>query len=68
MHDTTKLPDHYALVSPQDFSDRMNEYWTRPRSDGGLDVVFQEVVHLVRTEEAEVAKLQCSKERPDEHP
>jgi hypothetical protein len=24
-----------------------------------LDVVFQEVVHLVRTEEAEVAKLQC---------
>ena len=37
MHDTTKLPDHYALVSPQDFSDRMNEYWTRPRSDGGLE-------------------------------
>jgi hypothetical protein len=29
-------------------------------------VVFQEVVHLVRTEEAEVAKLQCSTERPDE--
>jgi len=33
-----------------------------------LDVVFQEVVHLVRTEEAEVAKLQCSTERPDEQP
>src|SRR6185369_2966209 len=31
-------------------------------------VVFQEVVHLVRTEEAEVAKLQCSTERPDEQP
>src|SRR3954464_7540615 len=33
-----------------------------------LGVGFQEVVHLVRTEEAEVAKLQCSTERPDEHP
>jgi hypothetical protein len=33
-----------------------------------LDVGFQEVVHLVRTEEAEVAKLQCSTERPDEQP
>lgn len=33
-----------------------------------LAVGFQEVVHLVRTEEAEVAKLQCSTERPDEHP
>ena len=31
-------------------------------------MVSQEVVHLVRTEEAEVAKLQCSKERPDERP
>src|SRR5260221_11991939 len=30
-----------------------------------LVVGFQEVVHLVRTEEAEVAKLQCSTERPD---
>jgi hypothetical protein len=28
--------------------------------DRPLGVVFQEVVHLVRTEEAEVAKLQCS--------
>ena len=27
-----------------------------------LDVVFQEVVHPVRTEKAEVAKLQCSRE------
>src|SRR6202140_460540 len=27
-----------------------------------LDVVFQEVVHPIRTEEAEVAKLQCSRE------
>ena len=33
-----------------------------------LAVGFQEVVHLVRTEEAEVAKLQCSTERPDEQP
>jgi hypothetical protein len=33
-----------------------------------LVAVFQEVVHLVRTEEAEVAKLQCSTERPDEQP
>lgn len=33
-----------------------------------LDVSFQEVVHLVRTEEAEVAKLQNSLERPDEQP
>lgn len=33
-----------------------------------LDVVFQEVVNLVRTQEAEVAKLQCSTERPDEQP
>jgi hypothetical protein len=31
-------------------------------------VSFQEVVHLVRTEEAEVAKLQCSPEGPDEQP
>ena len=30
--------------------------------DHALAVVFQEVVHLVRTEEAEVAKLQCSRE------
>jgi hypothetical protein len=37
MHDTIKLPDHYALVSPQDFSDRMHDYWTKPRSDGGLE-------------------------------
>src|SRR5438105_14087469 len=36
--------------------------------DHALAVVFQEVVHLVRTEEAEVAKLQCSTERPDEQP
>jgi hypothetical protein len=35
---------------------------------GTLDVGFPEVVHLVRTEEAEVAKLQCSTERPDEQP
>lgn len=35
---------------------------------GGLAVSFQEVVHLVRTEEAEVAKLQFSTERPDEQP
>ena len=33
-----------------------------------LDVGFQEVVHPVRTEEAEVAKLQRSTEGPDEHP
>lgn len=33
-----------------------------------LDVVFQEVVHLVRTQEAEVAKLQRSTECPDEQP
>lgn len=33
-----------------------------------LDVVFQEVVHPIRTEEAEVAKLQCSKEGPDGRP
>ena len=33
-----------------------------------LDVGFQEVVHLVRTEEAEVAKLQYTTERPDEQP
>src|SRR5205823_7176279 len=33
-----------------------------------LAVVFQEVVHLVRAEEAEVAKLQSSTERPDEQP
>jgi hypothetical protein len=31
-------------------------------------VVFQEVVHLVRTQEAEVAKLQCSPKKPDEQP
>ena len=37
-------------------------------SNARLGVGFQEVVHLVRTEEAEVAKLQCSTERPDEHP
>jgi hypothetical protein len=30
-----------------------------------LGVFFQELVHLVRTVEAEVVKLQCSKERPD---
>lgn len=33
-----------------------------------LDVNFQEVVHLVRTQEAEVAKLQRSTECPDEQP
>ena len=33
-----------------------------------LAVGFQEVVHLVRTEEAEVAKLQRFTERPDEQP
>lgn len=33
-----------------------------------LVVSFREFVHLVRTEEAEVAKLQCSTERPYEHP
>ena len=42
--------------------------WVRRLSVCRLDVGFQEVVHLVRTEEAEVAKLQCSTERPDEHP
>ena len=31
-----------------------------------LETSFQEVVHLVQTEEAEVAKLQCSTETPDE--
>src|SRR5712672_463994 len=36
--------------------------------DHALGVGFQEVVHLVRTEEAEVTKLQCSTERPDEQP
>ena len=36
--------------------------------DHALGVGFQEVVHLVRTEEAEVTKLQCSPERPDEQP
>src|SRR3954451_23166663 len=48
-----------------------------PYTDGGywrngnameLGVGFQEVVHLVRTEEAEVAKLQRFTERPDEQP
>jgi len=33
-----------------------------------LAVGFQEVVHLVRTEDAEVAKLQRFTERPDEQP
>src|SRR6202022_3535728 len=40
----------------------------KTRQNKTLDVGFQEVVHLVRTEEAEVAKLQCSTERPDEQP
>jgi transposase len=31
-------------------------------------VSFQEVAHLVRSEDAEIAKLQCSTERPDEQP
>jgi hypothetical protein len=38
------------------------------RLSRGLAVGFQEVVHLVRTEEAEVAKLQRFTERPDEQP
>ena len=35
---------------------------SRRHSKCGLDLDFQEVVHPVRTEEAEVAKLQCSAE------
>lgn len=31
-------------------------------------LVSREIVHLVLTEEAELAKLQCSKEKPDKHP
>jgi hypothetical protein len=38
------------------------------KSHPALAVVFQEVVHPIRTEEAEVAKLQCSTEdRMDVH-
>jgi transposase InsO family protein len=38
------------------------------RAASALAVVFQEVVHPIRTEEAEVAKLQCSTEdRMDNH-
>ena len=33
-----------------------------------LDVSFQEVVHPVRTEEAEVVEASCNPEGPDEHP
>jgi tetratricopeptide (TPR) repeat protein len=36
--------------------------WPFARRQRRLAVVFQEVVHLIRTEEAEVAKLQCSRE------
>jgi hypothetical protein len=36
VHGTVPISDEYALVSPQGFSDRMNDYWTKPRSEGGL--------------------------------
>jgi hypothetical protein len=36
MHGTIPKPDHYALVSPRDFAERMNTYWTKPREQGGL--------------------------------
>ncbi|SCB40279.1 hypothetical protein GA0061098_1008108 [Bradyrhizobium shewense] len=36
MHDTTLPKAKYALVCPQDFSQRMNAHWTKSRSEGGL--------------------------------
>lgn len=36
MHGTIALSDQYALVSPQSFAERMNDHWTKPRSEGGL--------------------------------
>jgi hypothetical protein len=51
-----------AKPVPSPLIDRIGEPGRGPE----LAVGFQEVVHLVRTEEAEVAKLQCSTERPDE--
>src|SRR5438067_13057190 len=53
---------------PTESTNACSSEYTGSRRPHALDVVFQEVVHLVRTEEAEVAKLQCSTERPDEQP
>jgi hypothetical protein len=36
LHDTTSLEEKYALLCPQNFSQRMNEHWTKPRSEDGL--------------------------------
>ena len=66
------LSDLFQAIDDLDIS--MDEFWAGVGYIGAsgqaneLGVGFQEVVHLVRTEEAEVAKLQCSTERPDEHP
>lgn len=34
MNITLPTPAHYALVCPQEFSSRMNDYWTSPRPTG----------------------------------
>jgi hypothetical protein len=36
MHDITITNHQYALVCPHEFSHRMNEHWTKSRSEGGL--------------------------------
>jgi hypothetical protein len=58
--------DGVAIGTPEAETDAV----TSAGGDYTVHVVvgIEEVVHLVRTEEAEVAKLQCSTERPDEQP
>ena len=36
MHDFVTDSDNYALVCEHEFSQRMNQRWTQPRSEGGL--------------------------------